>query len=180
MGELRTWAEALGRESTSAEARAASRAILLLADEVERLSAELEQARTDRPPDEPPTDDWPDDPAARRPSRFAALKKWLAAPVGPRRLDLRRRRALRRMVVALVALGALAFATLSLGARLSAPTLHAEGPASAPPGRSSRRSRAPRRATSAPTGARRARASRRRARRARRARARPAGARADV
>src|SRR5690349_10995369 len=120
MAELRTWAEALARDSGNDEARAAARAILLLADEVGRLTAELERAQTaDR---QPPDDDWPDEPAARRPSRFGGLKKWLASPVGPRRLEARlRRRGFRRVILALVVLGALVFATLSLGARLSSP-----------------------------------------------------------
>src|SRR5207249_3532908 len=41
----------------------------------------------------------------------------------------RRRRGLRRLVFVLAGLGALVFATFSLGARLAAPSLHAQGPA---------------------------------------------------
>ena len=122
MAELRAWAQALERESTSGEARAAARAILLLADEVDRLSAEL-AARPAAPHDR--DDDWPDEPPTPSQPRFAAIRQWLSSPVAGagrevserrarRRLELsaRRRRGLRRRERVLVVLGALVFATL--------------------------------------------------------------------
>src|SRR5207244_8083720 len=114
MAELRAWAQALERESTSEEARAAARAILLLAHEVDRLSAELAAAaRTAAPHDG--DDDWPDEPPTPSQSRFGAFRQWLSSPVGAGR-EVSERRARRR---------------LELSARLAAPDLHAQGP---PPG----------------------------------------------
>jgi peptidoglycan/xylan/chitin deacetylase (PgdA/CDA1 family) len=147
MGELRRWAEHLAGESDSPEARAAARAILLLADEVDRLNAELETgvpasvpvaAGDDGPPDEPGP---PSSPPA------TPLRAWFGKTLGSgrdrpppeneterqarRRLELRarRRRGLRRLAVLLVAIGALVFATFAIGARLTTPSLNPQGPA---------------------------------------------------
>lgn len=105
--ELRRWGQQLAREEDQSELRSAGRAILLLIDEVESLRTAGE------PP--PPTDDSP--PADEPPAR------------SPRPTRRRRRlRGLRRLAVLVAALGALIFATLALGARLSAPSLDAAGP----------------------------------------------------
>ena len=104
--ELRTWGQQLSRDESNTDLRACGRAILLLVDEVEKLTGAP-------PPDEPP--DEPGEPVEQ--------------PRPPPRWRPHRIRGLRRMAVALAILGALIFATFALGARLAAPSLDAEGPA---------------------------------------------------
>lgn len=106
--ELRKWGQRLSRDESNADLRASGRAIVLLVDEVEKL-------KTAPPPDEPPDDQAPEPAEQPRP---------------PSRRRSHRIRGLRRMAVALAALGALIFATFALGARLSAPSLDADGPSS--------------------------------------------------
>jgi peptidoglycan/xylan/chitin deacetylase (PgdA/CDA1 family) len=146
MAELRRWAERLERDSDHREARAAARAILLLVDEVGRLTGELasesEQPRPRATRDDE-DDDWPDEP----PASGAGLRDLLHRVLGTsraqpdddadltpaqrrRRLEHRgrRRRGIRRLAILIAGLGALVFATFSLGAALAAPDLHAQGP----------------------------------------------------
>jgi hypothetical protein len=115
IAELRRWGERLVADETHPELRPAGRAILLLVDEVERLRAAPESPEPPGPPGQAdggaPSDGTP--PAARRPRR-------------PRRP---RRRGLFRLASVVGALAALVFATLAVGARLSAPSLDANGPA---------------------------------------------------
>ena len=149
MAELRRWAGRLQKDSESREARAAARAILLLTDEVDRLQSELKDASRPVTPaaaaPPPRDDDFPEEPPPAPPSR--ELRDWVAETSGGgraeptdedrvnerrrnRQLELRRRkrRGRRRLVLALAILAALVFATFSLGARLSSPNLHAQGP----------------------------------------------------
>jgi peptidoglycan/xylan/chitin deacetylase (PgdA/CDA1 family) len=118
--ELRRWGERLARDESHPELRPAGRAILLLIEENERL----------RVPAVPPDDDLPEDdgggpPAAddvyearrrEREARSAApyQKRWYHKAF--------------RLAVAAAILAALVFATLALGARLTAPSLDAVGP----------------------------------------------------
>jgi len=104
IAELRRWGERLVADESHPELRPAGRAILLLIDEVERLRA------TPGPP-EPP------DEGVEEPEHEAAPPR-RRLRVGPFRL-----------AVALGIVAALLFATFAVGARLSAPSLDAEGPA---------------------------------------------------
>ncbi len=104
--ELRRWGRRLEGDTDDRELRAAGRAILLLLDEIDRLRGELESRA--QPPDEPPPPAPADEGGGPHPKR---------------------RRQLFRLAVALAGLGALAFATLALGARISAPDLDGQGPA---------------------------------------------------
>ena len=106
IAELRAWGERLARDESHPELRPAGRAILLLVDEVERLRS--------APPPEPPDD------------RAGDVHTEERHPQPPRRRP--RRRGLFRLVAALGILAALVFSTLALGARLSTPSLNAEGP----------------------------------------------------
>ncbi len=108
IAELRTWGERLARDESHPELRPAGRAILLLVDEVERLRS--------APPPEPPDDQAGD---AHTEERHPHPKPQRRRP---------RRRGLFRLVAALGILAALVFSTLALGARLSTPSLNAEGP----------------------------------------------------
>ena len=112
--ELRRWGQNLSEDGSHPELQPAGRAILLLIDEIERLR---EQTR----PDEPPSEDGDGRPET--------------APdpdPGPRPTPTRRKRGFfhryRRLAIGLAVLGALVFATLALGARLSAPGLDPQGP----------------------------------------------------
>jgi peptidoglycan/xylan/chitin deacetylase (PgdA/CDA1 family) len=107
IAELRGWGERLARDESHPELRPAGRAILLLIEEIERLSS---SAPPSEPPGDAPEDEEP--PAGD------------GEPGEPRR----RWHGFFRLAVALGILGALVFATFALGARLSAPTLDAEGP----------------------------------------------------
>jgi hypothetical protein len=104
--ELRKWGQQLSRDESNTDLRACGRAILLLVDEVEKLTGAP-------PPGEPPNE--PGEPVEQ--------------PRPPSRWRPHRIRGLRRMAVALAVLGALIFATFALGAKLAAPSLDAEGPA---------------------------------------------------
>lgn len=106
--ELRRWGRTLAADDSDRELRAAGRAILLLLDEVDRLRTEVERLASP-PEDEPPAP--PPSPSDER--RQRARQK--------------RRRGLFRLALALGGLSALVFATLALGARLSAPKLDGEG-----------------------------------------------------
>ena len=107
IAELRRWGERLARDDSHPELRPAGRAILLLIEELERLSSSA-------PPPEPPDGAAADEePPAGKGDPAAPRSRW---------------HGLFRLAVALGILGALVFATYALGARLSAPTLDAEGP----------------------------------------------------
>jgi peptidoglycan/xylan/chitin deacetylase (PgdA/CDA1 family) len=107
IAELRRWGERLSLDESHPELRPAGRAILLLIDELERL-------RSSAPPSEPPDDAAEDEePPAREDEPEEPRPRWGR---------------LFRSAIALGILGALVFATFALGARLSAPTLDAEGP----------------------------------------------------
>jgi peptidoglycan/xylan/chitin deacetylase (PgdA/CDA1 family) len=107
IAELRRWGEQLARDETYPELRPAGRAIMLLVAEVERLRS----SEPAEPPEAPP-----DDESAEEPE-----------PEPPRRR--RRGRGLFHLAVAVGILAALVLATFALGARLSAPSLDARGPA---------------------------------------------------
>ncbi len=106
IAELRRWGERLVRDESHPELRPAGRAILLLIDEIERLSAPAE-------PPEPPGEN-EEEPLEDEPAR-------------PRR-QLRLGRGLFRLAIGAAILAALVFATFALGARLAAPSLDARGP----------------------------------------------------
>jgi peptidoglycan/xylan/chitin deacetylase (PgdA/CDA1 family) len=110
--ELRRWGERLARDQSHPELRPAGRAILLLIEENERLRAPAE------PPDDAPRSE--DEPPAFDEAHEA------------RRGGRRRQRSwfhnVFRLAIAAAVLGALVFATLALGARLTAPSLDARGP----------------------------------------------------
>jgi hypothetical protein len=105
IAELRRWAEGLNRDESSPELQAAARAILLLIDEIEGLRSSTREPPPDAGPPLPPSDGAPG-----------------------RREEPRRWRGRLRLAVGLGLLGALVFAALAIGARLSAPGLDAEGP----------------------------------------------------
>jgi hypothetical protein len=105
IAELRLWGERLVRDESHPELRPAGRAILLLIEEIERISTPSE-------PPEPP-DEAEEEPLAEEPR-----------PTRERRLG----RGLFRLAIGLAILAALVFATLAVGARLSAPSLDAQGP----------------------------------------------------
>lgn len=118
ISELRAWAEGLSRDDSSRELRAAGRAILLLLEEIDRLRRAAPtppppESGPDRPTDEPPAPAEDSRGARARASTRDATKRW---------------RGLFRIVIAAAVLGALVFATFALGARLSAPSLEANGP----------------------------------------------------
>ena len=106
IGELRRWGRRLAEDESHPELQPAGRAILLLIDEIERL-------RSSAPPSGRPPGETEDDAPAGKDAENPAP---------------RRRRGLFRLAIALGAVGALLFATLALGARISAPSLDAEGP----------------------------------------------------
>jgi hypothetical protein len=113
--ELRRWGERLARDQSHPELRPAGRAILLLIEENERLRAPAEPADDDdapRPEDnEPPAVDEAHE--ARRGGR-RRQRSWFHNVF--------------RLAIAAAIVGALVFATLALGARLTAPSLDARGP----------------------------------------------------
>ena len=114
--ELRRWGQRLSEDESHPELQPAGRAILLLIDEVERLRAQIP---TDGPPSAPPSQDGdggaqtaePEAPPRRRRKKPGIFHRY------------------RRLAIAAAVLGALVFATLALGARLSAPGLDPQGPA---------------------------------------------------
>ena len=118
MQELRRWAKRLAETAENAEVRAAARAILMLADEVDRLTDELEGERDREEPPEPP-----------EPPRHSASE-----PEDPRTTERRTSASKRhrlwflRLVVGLGILGALIFAGFSFGAYIAAPGLEGHGP----------------------------------------------------
>jgi len=109
--ELRSWAQRLTADQSHPELQPAGRAILLLIGEVERLRAASESAG---PPEPPPDDGAPGSP--------------LPPAVEPGRKRSLFRGRLNRLAIAAAVLAALVFATLALGARLSAPGLDPQGP----------------------------------------------------
>jgi hypothetical protein len=113
IAELRRWAAGLARDGTNGDLRAAGRAILLLLEEIDRLRSTPGPPDPPHPPEPPPEDGERPPPAERRARRSLEPKRW---------------RGLFRLAVAVAALGALVFATFALGARLSAPSLSADGP----------------------------------------------------
>jgi len=157
VAEIRAWAKRLRDEGSVAEARAAARAILLLADEVERLRAQ----GPPREPDEPREP--PESPAPRRPSGWRLRERLAAAapaipaaraplppeqdqadptppdatppdPIHEARLERlreqrkRRRRAQGRIGLAVLAAAALLFGAVSAAARIARPDLEPHGP----------------------------------------------------
>jgi peptidoglycan/xylan/chitin deacetylase (PgdA/CDA1 family) len=116
--ELRRWGERLAHDQSHPELRPAGRAILLLIAENERLRAPAEPPDEDAPRDEddqPPLDDDGDEARGARRSRAGrSRKRWFHKAF--------------RLAIAGAILGALVFATLALGARLTAPSLDALGP----------------------------------------------------
>ncbi len=110
IAELRRWAEGLARDDANRELQAAGRAILLLVEEIERLRAAPRPPGSSQSPSPPePPDDGEETDEEPKP------RSW---------------RGLFRLAIGLAVLGALVFATLALGARLTAPSLDAEGPSS--------------------------------------------------
>jgi hypothetical protein len=123
--QLREWAKQVERDSAHAEARAAARAVLLLADQVDDLERELDATRTAERPREP---------AGRR-GRNRAREREEQPPSRTRsrrrpRARARRRRPSRRLLAGLALVAALVVAGLAVGARVATPSLVAGG---APP-----------------------------------------------
>ncbi len=117
--ELRRWGEKLSRDDSQPELRSAGRAILLLIAENERLRTPAEPpAQHDGDDDEPPAGDDPYEARRQQRARRAAgsQKRWFHNAF--------------RLAIAGAILAALVFATLAVGARVSAPSLDALGPAS--------------------------------------------------
>jgi peptidoglycan/xylan/chitin deacetylase (PgdA/CDA1 family) len=109
-GELRRWAERLGR-SADRDKRVAARAIIMLLDEL---------AHAEQPPPAPPrergrTERKPDRRTQARTERATARRK-------------RRRRGLLRLSLVLVLVGGVVYGTLAVGAVVAAPNLDALGP----------------------------------------------------
>ena len=119
IAELRRWAQQL-HEGSGAENRAAGRAILMLLDEIERLREELERSRSS-PPDDPPAEPEDEEPPPKQ--------SWFRRNFGigelRQKLDLRSlpRRRLAKWALGLALLATLVFASLALGAVLTAPAL---------------------------------------------------------
>jgi peptidoglycan/xylan/chitin deacetylase (PgdA/CDA1 family) len=109
--ELRRWGERLAHDQSHPELRPAGRAILLLIEENERLRAPA------KPPDDAPRPDDAQPPAlddeARR-GRRRRQRSWFHKAF--------------RLAIGVAVVGALVFATLALGARLTTPSLDALGP----------------------------------------------------
>ena len=116
--ELRRWGRRLSEDESHPELQPAGRAILLLIDEVERLRAQIP---TGGPPSAPPSQDGDGGAPVAEPEP--------EAPPRPRRKKPGIFHRYRRLAIAAAVLGALVFATLALGARLSAPGLDPQGPA---------------------------------------------------
>ncbi len=108
IAELRRWGKRLAEDESHPELRPAGRAILLLIEEIERLRAVGPPA----PPPPPSAEDGDETDAQDEQARQA--RRW--------------GHGFFRLAVALALLGALVFATLALGARISAPSLDAAGP----------------------------------------------------
>jgi len=116
--ELRRWGEKLSRDDSQPELRSAGRAILLLIAENERLRTPAEPpAQHDGDDDEPPAGDDPYEARRQQRARRAAgsQKRWFHNAF--------------RLAIAGAIIAALVFATLAVGARVSAPSLDALGPA---------------------------------------------------
>jgi peptidoglycan/xylan/chitin deacetylase (PgdA/CDA1 family) len=118
--ELRRWGERLASDQSQPELRHAGRAILLLIEENERLRAPEEPSGDDSASpsddDQPPTVEDADE-AGRRERRRRTRrgqKRWFHNAF--------------RLSIAAGIVAALAFATLAVGARVSAPSLDAVGP----------------------------------------------------
>ena len=117
--ELRRWGEKLSRDDSQPELRSAGRAILLLIAENERLRTPAEPpAQDDGGDDEPPSGDDPYEARSRQRARRAtgSQKRWFHNAF--------------RLAIAGAIIAALVFATLAVGARVSAPSLDALGPPS--------------------------------------------------
>jgi peptidoglycan/xylan/chitin deacetylase (PgdA/CDA1 family) len=117
--ELRRWGERLARDQLHPELRPAGRAILLLIEEIERLSAAEEPPEDDGAPgggddDSAPAEDDQAPPPARRSRAARRQKGWFHKAF--------------RLTIAATILAALVFATFALGARFTAPSLDALGP----------------------------------------------------
>jgi hypothetical protein len=145
--QLRDWARQVERQSEHAEARAAARAVLLLAEQVDELERELESARaTERPrepaparrrrrlgraePEEPP----PRPTRARVASRRRPTRGRNARPTKTLWLRATKFRPGRRVLLGVAAvpvLAGLVFASYAVAARVAAPDLVTGGP---PPG----------------------------------------------
>jgi hypothetical protein len=117
--ELRRWGERLARDQSHPELRPAGRAILLLLAENERLQARAQPPDEQAPgddDDQPPLVDDLDEtqPRGRRSRASRGRKRWFHKAF--------------RLAIAAAVLGALVFATLAVGARVTAPSLDATGP----------------------------------------------------
>jgi hypothetical protein len=123
--ELRRWGEKLSRDEADSELRSAGRAILLLIEENERLRVPSSQ-----PDDDQPGGDDDDQPPAMEVDAAA----YAARQRERRQREARSRRQKRwfhnvfRLALAGAIVTALVFATLAVGARLTAPSLDAMGP----------------------------------------------------
>ncbi len=122
VSELRRWAERLAHDDSNGELRAAGRAILMLLEEIDRIGA----ARPGTQPSPPLEPVSVGAAVAREEPRRERATSRRRPPARAKRW-----RGLFRLTIAAAVLGALVFATLALGARLTAPSLDADGP---PPG----------------------------------------------
>src|SRR6266852_1185938 len=113
--ELRQWAKRLAETTETAELRAAARAILMLANEVERLTDRLEDERERHEPPDAPRGGGGDPAERPAPDPRGKSRSW-------------RRLGFLRLTVGLGALGALIFAGFSFGAYIAAPGLEGHGP----------------------------------------------------
>ena len=120
--ELRRWGERLSGDSSHPELQPAGRAILLLIGEVEQLRAQI-------PAGGPPSGDGDGDGDGDGTVAEAAAQPEAAPRPQRKKPGLFHR--YRRLAIAVVALGALVFATYALGARIGAPGLDPQGPANA-------------------------------------------------
>jgi peptidoglycan/xylan/chitin deacetylase (PgdA/CDA1 family) len=119
--ELRRWGERLARDESHPELRPAGRAILLLIEEITRLRASA--------PSDPPNPPAPPSSPPRDPTAAEARQE----PSSTERKHQRKRErrwfhGFRRLALVAGVVAALVFTTLALGARLSAPSLDADGP----------------------------------------------------
>src|SRR5215218_2058337 len=154
LAELTAWARKVRAESDSSEARAAARAILMLAEEVERLLAAephgndepppsapqalAERLRRPKPPDEGRVREarWADSPARRRrveptmlDERSEQEERIQRERRARREEEQRRRRSHRTRVVAIVVPAvALTVGTYAGAARVATPDVDAHGP----------------------------------------------------
>jgi peptidoglycan/xylan/chitin deacetylase (PgdA/CDA1 family) len=118
--ELRRWGERLSHDESHPELRPAGRAILLLIEENERLRTPAE--------DEVSDDDDDGRPSPGAAEAYAARQRERRQREARSRRQKRRFRSAFRLTLAGAIIAALVFATLAVGARLTAPSLDTIGP----------------------------------------------------